>query len=380
MNILVFSTDYKPNTGGIAEHTYQIAKHIAKKGHNVTVLSSKLNSCEEFDKMQSFKTYRVFSLSFLKNILLFFYLGYFVLRFRINLVYNAVWNPCGIISCFLSFALNFRYVVVAHGSELYSIKLPWQTLKERLKIWLKRVIQPKVYNHAFKVFAVSNYIKKKLEKAGVDSKKILVFNNGVSLEEFETEQVDEEIINKYNLKGKKIILIVSRLVARKGHDMIIRTLPKVLEKVPNAIYLIAGDGSRRSFLEDLTTRFNLEDNVIFLGFVPHKHLPRLYNSCDVFIMASREEGFGIVFLEANACKKPVIGGRSGGIPDAIIDGETGLLVDPQDPNDIAKGLIKILTNKRLAKKMGENGYNRVKRELTWDKIVSRMMEIVQEEY
>jgi phosphatidylinositol alpha-1,6-mannosyltransferase len=128
----------------------------------------------------------------------------------------------------------------------------------------------------------------------------------------------------------------------------------------------------------------VRDRVIFAGRIPDEELPDIYALSDLFVMASREqletrnvEGFGLVFLEASACAKPVVGGRSGGIPDAVVDGVTGLLVDPHDPEDIAGALARILTNNHLASRLGQQGRSRVVNDFNWARVAGRVQGILQ---
>jgi phosphatidylinositol alpha-1,6-mannosyltransferase len=131
----------------------------------------------------------------------------------------------------------------------------------------------------------------------------------------------------------------------------------LLQAVPDVTYLIVGSGPQAG-LDHLACELGVRDHVIFTGLVPDEDLPAIYALCDVFAMPSRQnlvehsvEGFGLVFLEANACGKPVIGGRSGGISDAVVDGVTGFLVNPQDPQEIANVLKILLTNRELARRL-----------------------------
>ena len=123
----------------------------------------------------------------------------------------------------------------------------------------------------------------------------------------------------------------------------------------------------------------LEDSVIFVGEVAEEEIPHYYTVCNIFIMPSEIEGFGIVFLEANACGKPVIGGKVGGICDAIINEETGLLVDPLNIDQIADSLIRLLTNPRLARRLGKKGKERVQKELNWQGRARKIQKILHEE-
>jgi phosphatidylinositol alpha-1,6-mannosyltransferase len=181
----------------------------------------------------------------------------------------------------------------------------------------------------------------------------------------------------------KVILSVGNLVPRKGHDMVIRALPRVRQVVPEVTYLIVGEGSYGVQLENLATALGVRDRVIFAG-PSAEDLPDIYALADVFVMVSREqlqscdvEGFGLVFLEASACAKPVVGGRSGGIPDAIVDGVTGLLVNPHDPEDIANALARFLSDTDLATRFGQQGRSRVVKYFGWDRIADQVQGILQ---
>ena len=181
----------------------------------------------------------------------------------------------------------------------------------------------------------------------------------------------------------KVILTVGNLVARKGHDMVIRALPSLRKRVPDVSYLSVGEGPYRSQLETLAVGLGVQDRVIFAGRASADDLPHLYALCDVFVMPSREqqtakdvEGFGIVFIEASACAKPVIGGRSGGISGAIVDRETGLLADPHDPKDISNVLSQILTDRNLGQQLGQQGRTRVAKNFTWSRIGERLQGIL----
>lgn len=382
MNILFLTTDYKPSVseGGIAEYSHKVAKNFSGHGCNVIMLAPKCKGDKDFDRRQTFITYRLPDIRsrFLRNILYFFCTIYVAKKHNPDVAFSGTFNPCGIISILLSRVLQFTTVLAIHGNEvLYSNHTFRQKIKSRL-----RFIQVRLLDKATRIFAVSHYTQENLIKLGIAPSKILVFNNGVDLEDFISSEKHNIIINRLNLHAKKVILTVSRLEKRKGHDIVIKALPKVLQQVPNVVYLIAGTGEYGPYLEKLVADIGLKKHVCCLGHIPNTEIAMLYNTCDVFIMASRivgtsVEGFGIVFLEANACKKPTIGGASGGIPDAIVQGETGLIVNPENPDAIASALIKLLSNEELAREMGEKGYERIRCELNWDRITSKMLKVME---
>jgi glycosyltransferase involved in cell wall biosynthesis len=137
--------------------------------------------------------------------------------------------------------------------------------------------------------------------------------------------------------------------------------------------MIVGDGDDRKRLEDLVRENGLSDRVIFTGVVSDEELIGFYKACDVFLMPSRQEGFGIVFLEAMAFEKPVIGGNHGGTPEVIVDNETGFLVEHGDVNSLADRIIRLLLDGELCKRMGQAGRRRVEENYTFDPFRKRLI-------
>jgi phosphatidylinositol alpha-1,6-mannosyltransferase len=269
--------------------------------------------------------------------------------------------------------LKLPYVVYAHGNEILQIaEQKW----EKPRLCLQR---------ASRVLANSYFTAELVSRWGAAPERNIVLHPGCDTERFRPRETGSELRQRVlgHHCGKKVILTIGNLVERKGHDMVIKALPKVLRVVPDAIYLIVGDGACRPKLEDLASEMGVRDHVVLAGYLSDHHLPEIYALGDVFVMPSRAriencdvEGFGLVFLEASACGKPVIAGRSGGIPDAVDHGVTGYLVDPGDPDEIAEYLIRILQDPTLAGRLGESGRKRVLREFTWDHFASKLRQIL----
>jgi phosphatidylinositol alpha-1,6-mannosyltransferase len=187
----------------------------------------------------------------------------------------------------------------------------------------------------------------------------------------------------HGLDGGPWLLTVARLDYHKGIDTVIRALPAIRAAVPTIRYAVAGIGSRRSALEALARELGVEDAVRLLGFVGDEELPALYNAADVFVLASRRydllvEGFGIAIVEASASALPVIASRSGGIPEAVRDGETGVLVDPDNPAAVAAAAIRLLGDETLRRRMGAAGRSAVERHYNWDRVAADLMAIDRE--
>ncbi|MBI2996188.1 MAG: glycosyltransferase family 4 protein [Candidatus Melainabacteria bacterium] len=182
-----------------------------------------------------------------------------------------------------------------------------------------------------------------------------------------------------NLPEGKIILTVSRLDSNnhyKNIDLLIESMSEVLKIISNVFCIIVGDGSDRERLEQLTKNKNLQDKVLFTGEVTNKLLPSYFNECNLFVLPSTEEGFGIVFLEAMYFSKLVIGARAGAVPEVIDDGITGLLVEPNNTSDLTKCIIKALSDKSLQDKIGTSGKKKLENIYSFETYKQRLRKIL----
>jgi len=238
---------------------------------------------------------------------------------------------------------------------------------------LTRLITREVIRNAHAIVVSSSYLHDKTRLWGCDAERITILPIGPDPDVFSPGRPVDEILTKNNLVGKQVILTIGRLVPKKAQDDVIKAMPEVLCHVPNAVYLVVGDGPQRSHLESLATELKLEDCVRFVGPVEHHRTVDFYRACDAFVMPSREmpdgsvESLGVVFLEAASCGKPAIGGRSGGIGDAIVDGVTGILVEPGSVSGLASAIVKILTDGDYAHQLGAAGRKRVVEQMNWER-------------
>jgi phosphatidylinositol alpha-1,6-mannosyltransferase len=187
--------------------------------------------------------------------------------------------------------------------------------------------------------------------------------------------------SKYKLTGKTVLLTIGRLVKRKGMDKTIEALEALPEKlVDNLSYFIIGSGSAEGYLRELIPG-KLSSKVTFLGELTADEKWDWLNLSDILIMPSRDiagdfEGFGIVYLEANLCGKPVIAGDSGGVRDAVIDGYNGILVNPNDTAGIGQAIIKLALDSELRNKLGAQGKERTIKEFNWERQVEKLFKII----
>ncbi|GAA4230148.1 glycosyltransferase family 4 protein [Actinomadura meridiana] len=202
---------------------------------------------------------------------------------------------------------------------------------------------------------------------------------GVDEKVFRPGSGGDEIRARHRLAGRPVAVCVSRLVPRKGQDALIHAWPRVLRKVPDAALLLVGDGPYRAPLSRLAISLGVDKSVVFTGGVPWEELPAHYDAADVFAMPCRTrrrgldvEGLGIVYLEASATGLPVIAGDSGGAPDAVLDGETGLVVPGRSVARVADALTTLLADPDRARRTGERGRAWVEREWRWEIQAARL--------
>jgi len=226
------------------------------------------------------------------------------------------------------------------------------------------------------VIAVSRYTRTLVTGLGVDQKVVRCIPNGVDVPA-ELPVVEKSI--------RPRLITVARLTkSYKGHDVVMRAMPLIKKRVPDAEWVIIGDGRVRPALERQARALGVERDVAFMGAVSDDQRDRLLRSAHVFVMPSRQpssgaggEGFGIVYLEANALGLPVVAGAVGGALDAVEDGETGLLIDPTDHVAVANAVAELLLDRDRADTLGARGRHRA-RDFSWSKIAGRVEDLILE--
>lgn len=364
--VLLVARGFFPVLGGIENYMFNIYSRLDQEVVVITPFEKNSLSFEQSGDLKIFRTSPY--LKFLSKrkwplLPLLFWSLWLFFRYKIKQI-HCDQVQSGLIGYVFYRLFGVPYLIYTYGMEIAGGGSEW--------------IKGKVLRNAKVIVTISEYTKSKLiSRFNIDPQKITKVTPGVNIDKFRPHFEREDIKRQYNLSQRKIILTVGRLVGEgrnKGHDYVIKALPKILSFVPRATYLIVGQGPDEARLKNIVRELELDDRVIFTGYIPDDRLPFFYNICDVFVMASRSavndgegkvEGFGIVYLEANACGKPVIGGRSGGEEEAVVNGKTGLLINSEDIQQIAKTISWLLCNTKEAEKMGSLGRKRVCEEFDW---------------
>ena len=361
MKLLLVTNDFPPRVGGIQVYLWNIYRRLAEQGVHVRVFAPTYPGDAAFDASANVEVVR--------------WPGRIMwptpaIRRRVRdlssdvdaVAFGAV-LPMNLIAP----KMDLPTIVHTHGFEVAWARVPV------LLQWLRAIGRS-----ASMVTVVSDFTRRFIERALGEDAPTHLLRTGVDLERFHPGVDGSDVRKRHGIGGRPTVACISRLVPRKGQDQIIRALPRVLERVPDAAALIVGGGPYRERLERLAREKGVEDAVVFAGEAPENELASYYAAGDVFAMPCRSryaglevEGLGLVYLEAQACARPAITGDSGGAPEAVIRGETGFVVPGRDRRALADVIARVLSAPDEAETMGRAGRAFVEREHRWDDVVAR---------
>jgi phosphatidylinositol alpha-1,6-mannosyltransferase len=369
--LLVVTNDFPPRQGGIQHFVYELACRLPAE--RMAVYCSEHEGSAAFDADLNFPVRR-----HNKGLLLPTPSGRArVLRAAADFGADTVWfgaaAPLGLLAESLRSRGTRRIVATTHGHEVGWAKMPLgrQALRR-----IARSVDVMTY--------LGEYTRRRLAPVVTPHTRLEQLTPGVDTKAFRPELDATFVRDRYDLQDKPVVVCVSRLVPRKGQDTLIRAMPLIRQVVPDAMLMLVGSGSYEQRLKALAQREGITDAVIFTGGVDYRELPAHFAAGDVFAMPCRTrhfgldvEGLGMVFLEASASGLPVVAGNSGGAPDALLDGETGRLVDGRDLHSVAGRVTELLLDRPLAETFGEAGRKWVEQSWQWDSIADRLAELLQ---
>ncbi|CAO5173853.1 GDP-mannose-dependent alpha-(1-6)-phosphatidylinositol monomannoside mannosyltransferase [Frankia sp. AiPs1] len=368
MRVLVVTNDFPPRPGGIQAYVHNFATRLP--AGEVVVYASSWPQTAEFDAAQPFPVVRHTSSLMLPTP---------AVAHRARDIARAegcdtVWFGAAAPLALLGGAVRRgtrvgRVVASTHGHEVGWAALP--AARQALR---------RIGATADVVTYLTDYTRARIGPAlGVGPPALVRLPSGVDASVFRPGVGRDEIRRRYGLTERRVVVCVSRLVPRKGQDMLIRALPALRRRVPEAALLLVGGGPHRAGLERLAREAGIEGHVTFTGSVPWSELPAHHAAGDVFAMPCRTrrrglevEGLGIVYLEASAAGLPVVAGRSGGAPDAVLDGRTGVVVDGTDLAAVTTAVGDLLADPARAAAMGTAGRSWVEQHWRWDILAARL--------
>ena len=381
MKILLITMEYPPMQGGVGNYYFNLVQNLSNVEVavliNEEIPNNKLPISKKFQitnsQFQIFRRIFFYKYFWPKWIKLFFEVRKLVKKEKPDLIWVGQVLPVGTVAFFIKKFLKVPYFASVHGMD---IMLPQKSLrKEKL---MMRVLKSAVF-----ITANSEFTKKQLLNLEMEDGKIEVVYpcSHVSRNAYHvTDEKINEIRNGLGLQNKQILLTVGRLVERKGQDKVIEAMSQLVKEFPNLMYLIIGNGPEAGNYKFQITNNKLQDKIKIISNVSDEKLPIFYQLADIFIMPARNiagdvEGFGIVYLEAGSFGLPVIAGRSGGAKESVIDGQNGILVNPESVVEIKDSIKKLLKDDNLRNKLGEQGRIRsaeFKWEVQAEKIIDKI--------
>ncbi len=362
MRTLVVTNDFPPRPGGIQAYVHALASR--QPTGEVVVYASSYAGADAFDAAQPFPVVRNPTHLLLPTPAVLREVRAVARAEACDRVWFGAAAPLGLLARRLGLE---RAVASTHGHEVGWAMLPGS-----------RQVLTRIGRQVDVVTYLGDYTRSRLAPAlrGVCLEQL---PSGVDTEVFRPGAGGEQVRRRHGLLGRPVVVCVSRLVPRKGQDVLIRALPLIRQRVPDAALLVVGGGPDAPRLRALAASCGVADDVVLTGSVPWEELPAHYDAGDVFAMPCRSrfaglevEGLGIVFLEASATGLPVVAGRSGGSPDAVLDGVTGHVVDGTSVTSVAVAVRDLLCDPTRTQAMGAAGRAWVEREWRWDLLAARL--------
>ena len=376
-SILFVTNDFGPRAGGI--ETFVIGLIERRPFGTTIVYTSSQDGSESYDQQWKEK-YGVVVIRDRAKILLptprvARNLARIVKAEKITVAAFGAAAPLGLLSASMKRAGVIKSVALTHGHEVWWAKVfPFNLAMKRIG----STVDSLTYLGDF----TRNAISQSLSKKAIGQ--MVKIAPGIDVDHF-SPQDSTQLRKHLGLEHKKVIVSVGRLVHRKGQDRLIESMPKILEKSPDAHLLMVGQGPYLEHLAKLVAINNLSEHVSFIGRIQYAELPEYICAGDVFAMPSRSrlaglevEGLGIVYLEASACGLPVVAGASGGAPDAVLQGVTGLVVDGNNLDEIAEAIASLLNDPQAAQRMGLAGRQWIVDNWRWEIWSSQFNKLLQQ--
>lgn len=374
MKIAFITFQYPPFVqGGAGTYAYNLTKELARLGHEIHVITPRVAGCSKESAEEGLFVHR---LNFLNRPFLTALSFWFSLRKDFSSLEQRVGgfdivhdNGLSGFSLNSSVVLPPRAVTIHHLArttlEALEVSLLDRVRNIRGEMGISPLIEPLCMKRADRIVAVSQFTKKDIMNVyDIPESRIEVIYHGVNPKGYVfPEEAKVKIKNTLGINSQPMILFTGKLALRKGVDILLRALPKVLKEVDVKLVL-AGSGNQQDY-RHLAQALGILDKLHFLGRVPDDTLRLLYSSCDLFVLPSRLEGLGIVILEAMAAGKPIVATNVGGIPELIESGQNGVLVECNNQEELASAIIKVLSDKSLAQAISENNRRKVRRCYSW---------------
>lgn len=364
---LLITNDFPPRIGGIQSYVHELARRLDPG--SLVVLTSDYPGASQFDADQPFPVYRHRGRTLLPTPAVLAQARHLIDRHAATAVWFGAAAPLALLTPRLRGHGIRRAVASTHGHEVGWSMLPGP-----------RQMLRRIGSTIDVVTFVSRYARRRIASALGPRAALEALSPGVDANLFRPDSSARAAIRRrYGLGDAPVVVCVSRLVARKGQDMLVTAWPQLIRQHPAARLLVVGDGPDAGRLRTMAAASPATESILFTGSVAHDELPAYYQAGDIFAMPCRTrgggldvEGLGIVFLEASACGLPVIAGDSGGAPETVLPEETGLVIDGRDLAALTAALSRLVADPELRQQWGAAGRRWVRSDWTWQASADRL--------
>jgi phosphatidylinositol alpha-1,6-mannosyltransferase len=372
--VLLVTNDFPPRRGGIQSYLHDLVTRLTASGeHTLTVYAPQWKDADEFDARAGYRVVRHPGTLMLPGPTVERRMRRLIGEHGIDTVWFGAAAPLGLLASRARHAGARRVLASTHGHEVGWSMLPGA-----------RSVLRRIGDDTDVVTYVSRYTRGRFASAFGPKAALEHLPPGVDTERFRPDPARrDEMRTRYGLGARPTVVCLSRLVPRKGQDMLIRALPAIRKRVDGAALVIAGGGPYLDTLRGLAEQCDVTEHVTFTGGVPSADLPAYHAMADVFAMPCRTrgagldvEGLGIVFLEASATGVPVIAGSSGGAPETVQHNKTGIVVDGRSVTQIGDAVSGLLADPDRAAKMGAAGREWATRHWCWDDLADRLSDLI----
>jgi len=369
--IIITTQCFAPKIGGIESLMTGMAEAMANKGEKLLVLADGLK--QKKDEEYKFKIKRFNSWKPIRRLQKANYIKKISKKCRIEAIYADSWKSIEYLK-----DIDTTVVVLAHGTEIP--KQYWSKMFNLLRFKKNRIISS--YNNSNKIIANSSYTKDLMQVSlNIEREKIKVIHPGIDIYRDFISPADEKRIKSIIAGRFPVVTTLARIEKRKGHKFVLNALAEIRNNFPDVLYLIAGQGPYLEQIKSQSRRLKLLDNIRFLGWITEPEKSLILKNSDLFVMTptidgESVEGFGMSFIDAAFHGIAAIGTESGGISDAVVHNETGILCIAEDQQDITKKIKLLLEDDEKRNQMGFNGKARAEEFFTWKSKINEYLEII----
>jgi Glycosyltransferase len=384
MRICLVNALFYPFCGGIEKHMFGLSRELVKQGHDVTIITAKMTDSPEYEVINGVKVHRIpcievkvpglYPPPWVISPLFALRLKRLDRQYNFDLIHlhNRFFMDYDTAAIYAKLAKK-PFLITIHNPRPVGISLPITVVGVAYDMLIGR--WPFVL--ADTIISVSDWSCRDISRYGVRMDKMVTIPNAIDVSAFGPTE-STSLREQFGIGNSPMLLFVGRMIAQKGIEYLLDAMPEVLKTHPDAKLLLIGKGNSLKSLKRRAASLGIEENAIFAGYLSEEKLKEAYGTCDVFVLPSIVEPFGMVILEAMACHKPVVCTDSGGVNEIVEDNGSGFLVPVKDHMALAEKINLVLSDDALRRRLGERGRMIAEERYDWKQVATRVQKVYAE--